>query len=65
MNKELADYRNFIVQAKQKSIDSYDKSLLTLSGGALAISLIFIENVIGASPMAVPLLLILAWICCV
>ena len=63
MNKDLEDYRNFLVQAKQKSIDSYDKSLLTLSGGALAISLIFIENVIGASKMDVPLVLIFAWIC--
>ncbi len=63
MNKGLEDNRNFLVQAKQKSIDSYDKSLLTLSGGALAISLIFIENVIGASKMDVPLFLIFAWIC--
>ncbi len=63
MNKDLSEYRSTLVQAEQKSIESYDKSLLTLSGGALAISLVFIGNVIGESAMEVPKILISAWIC--
>lgn len=63
MDKDLKDYRNFLIQAQQKSVESYDKSLLTLSGGALAISFIFIEKIIGESPMEVPLILIFAWKC--
>ena len=34
-NDRMNEYRNHIVLAEQKSIESYDKGLLSLSGGTL------------------------------
>ena len=63
MDEEMREYRNILIHSEQKSIESYDKSLLTLSGGALAISLVFIEKIIGNTEMDVPTILFLAWTC--
>ena len=63
MQSQMKEYRNQLVQAEQKSIDSFDKSLLTMSGGAIGITFVFVENVAGPGPMAAPALLIGAWVC--
>lgn len=59
---EIREYRDWLVQADHKSLEAYDKAVMTLSGGALAISLTFINDIL-ASPIAGTLyLLIFAWV---
>jgi hypothetical protein len=42
----MADsYREVLVEAHRRSSEAYDKAVMTLSGGALAISLTFIHDV--------------------
>jgi hypothetical protein len=38
-------YRQTLVEAHQKSSEAYDKAVMTLAGGALAISITFVHNV--------------------
>lgn len=57
----LDEYRNNLIQAEQKSQDDYDKSIISLSGGALGISLIFYKEVIGNESPVCSDLLIYSW----
>ncbi len=41
------DYRQHLVLAEQKAQEDYDKTVLSLSGGALGISFAFIEKILG------------------
>lgn len=61
--KKVSEYRNILIAAEQKSQDDYDKTLVSLSGGALGISFLFIEHVIGKSEPVSSSLLISAWAC--
>ena len=61
MDEDLRQYRNHLVTAEQKSQEDFDKTLITLSGGALGISFAFVKDVIGNSPMLSAYLLIWAW----
>jgi hypothetical protein len=38
-------YRQWLVEAYQKSSDAYDKAVMTLAAGALGISLAFVHQV--------------------
>ncbi len=58
---ELIAYRDFIIDAEQKSQDSYDKAVLSLSGGALGISIAFIKDIIGSKPFSMKLFLFFSW----
>ena len=58
----LAEYRKWLVSAEQKSQEDFDKTVLSLSGGALGISLAFLKDVIGTNPIAHPALLLAAWL---
>lgn len=44
---QKTEYRNRLLDAEQKIGESCDKTLITLSGGALAISVTFIKEVLG------------------
>ena len=59
----LAEYRQAMVVAEQKSQDDYDKTLVTLSGGALAISFAFLTDIVGPGSVVAPSLLAISWIC--
>ncbi len=64
MSADLEWYREHLVQAEQKSIEAYDKSLLALSGGALGVSFAFIKDItqlMMPGPFQSTYLLILAW----
>jgi hypothetical protein len=37
-------YRQWLAEAHQKSSDAYDKAVMTLAGGALGISLVFVRD---------------------
>jgi len=55
------DDRNILIAAEQKSQDDYDKTLVSLSGGALGISFVFIEQIIGDNKVISEWILISAW----
>jgi len=57
----LAEYRSSLVALEQKSQESFDKTVLSLSGGALGISFVFLKDIIGPSPVVNPTLLLTAW----
>lgn len=59
----MGDYRKFLVAAEQKSQEDFDKTVLSLSGGALGISFVFLKDVIGTNTIQFPSLLLAAWIC--
>lgn len=46
------DYRKTLIECEQKSQEQYDKAVIVLSGGALAVSIAFIKDVLGdAAPV--------------
>ena len=56
-----SQYREHLVQARQKAYADFDKTVFALSGGALGISFAFIDKIIGDAPMLSPHLLQIAW----
>ena len=61
-SEHLADYRKWLVSAEQKSQEDFDKTILSLSGGALGISFVFLKDVIGPLPILQPGFLLAAWL---
>lgn len=57
----LNEYRNNLIQAEQNSQDAYDKSIVSLSGGALGISLVFYKEIIGENTPINHALLVWSW----
>ena len=55
------EYRNLLIAAEQKSQDDYDKTIVSLSGGALGISLIFIKDIVGTADPVLVWTVITAW----
>lgn len=55
------EYRNALIAAEQKSQDDYDKTIVTLSGGALGISVVFIKDIIGSTDPISVWAVITAW----
>lgn len=58
----LAEYRKWLVSAEHKSQEDFDKTVLSLSGGALGISFVFLKDVIGPQPLVLPSFLLAAWL---
>ncbi len=56
------DERNKLIDGEHDYAKSYDKYLLSLSGGALALSITFIRHIIGDDPVQMPALIVWAWI---
>jgi hypothetical protein len=50
----LLAYRQHLVAAEQKAQEDFDKTVLSLSGGALGVSFVFLKDVIGANPIGAP-----------
>jgi len=61
MEDELKDYRQGLIDTQRKLNESYDKLLVTLSGGALALSIAFLKDIIGSIEINYPYLLLIAW----
>lgn len=57
-----AEHRKHLVAVDQKSQEDFDKTVLSLSGGALGISFVFLKDVIGPNPIQSPELLFAAWV---
>jgi len=62
LSPEMSAYRAWLITAEQKSQEDFDKTVLSLSGGALGISFVFLKDVVGARPIVHPSLLLCAWI---
>jgi hypothetical protein len=61
MSDELRDYRIELVKADQKSVESFDRTLITLSGGAITISVALLKDVVGDGNIRLTWALISAW----
>ena len=57
------EYRRQLIALEQKAQESYDKTLLTLSGGALGVSFAFVTNFVERGSMQASCLLFGAWSC--
>ena len=60
---ENSDYRRDVANVIQESEKAYDGGIQYLSAGALALSLVFVKNVIGANEIQYKWFLVIAWIC--
>ncbi|MFZ4777221.1 MAG: hypothetical protein ACOYM3_17780 [Terrimicrobiaceae bacterium] len=58
----VAEYRRLLTSAEQQSQADFDKAILALSGGALAISFSFIKDVVGPDNMIRSGFLLWSWI---
>lgn len=56
------DERNKLIDGEHDYSKSYDKYVLMLSGGALALSITFIHDIVGDGPVRSPALVVWAWI---
>src|SRR5260221_10211621 len=61
-DEELTSYRNHIAEAGEKAQENFDKTVLALSGGALGVSLTFVEKFVGTRKILSPSELYWAWI---
>ena len=62
MDQQLDEYRSLLISAEQKAQEDFDKTVLSLSGGALGISFAFVKDIVGDHPLAQPGFLLLSWI---
>lgn len=54
-------YRAMLVATEQKIQEDLDKTVVSLSGGALGVSFIFLKDIVGGRPILYPSVLMLAW----
>ena len=50
VDENMRDYRRHLVEAEERSQAQFDKTVLTLSGGALAVSFTFLKDIAGPAP---------------
>jgi drug/metabolite transporter (DMT)-like permease len=60
---ETRQYLALLVQTWQKTQDDIDKAILSLSGGALGVSFVFLKDIVGPAGAQKPGFLFSAWIC--
>lgn len=60
-NPKLDIYRQSLYEIQVKLGESYDKLIITLSGGALALSITFLKDIIKIDNITKPSLLLGAW----
>lgn len=58
-----AEYREKLLDSEQISIESFDKTVLTLAGGALGLSMAFLQNIVGPAKAVNVGYLTVAWAC--
>lgn len=60
---QISEYRQSLLELEQKMQSSYDKAVMTLSGGALGVSMAFVQDVIGKQSVQGGSFLMTAWVC--
>lgn len=63
MEEYLREYRAQLVAGRQQVIDNYEKTLLTLTTGALALSITFVKDILDGTPTSAVPWLLAAWSC--
>ena len=63
LSPERQKYREQLLALMNESQGAFDKTIVTLSGGALGVSFAFVKNFVGDAAPQLPLLLFLAWSC--
>jgi len=63
MDDQLRGYRQHLVLAEQKAQEAYDKTVLSLSGGALGISFAFVDEFLTGDTVYATGYLVSAWFC--
>jgi hypothetical protein len=63
MDKALQEYRSHLITSEQKAQEDFDKTVVSLSGGALGVSFAFLKDIIGDHPITNKGLLFSSWIC--
>jgi hypothetical protein len=58
---DLQEYRRQLLALEEKAQEVFDKTVVTLSGGALGISFAFIKDFLGTGPVMAKPWLIRAW----
>ena len=61
LSDEMKQYREGLVETQRSLNESYDKLIITLSGGSLALSVTFLKDIIGSNEISNPFLLLIAW----
>ncbi len=61
VNRLTDEHRKLLQATVQESWRSYDKTSLTLSGGALGISFAFVKDVVGKAPVTQSWILSVGW----
>jgi len=59
----IHDFRTTLDELERKSQESYDKAILTLSGGALGVTISFVKDVIGDHAAKDTPLMLISWCC--
>jgi hypothetical protein len=62
-NESLKKYRDDLLQGEQKSQEDFDKTVISLSSGALAFSMAFVKNIAGEPPYSASWSFLCAWLC--
>lgn len=62
MIEEIVKYRDGLIETQRRLNESYDKLIITLAGGALALSITFLKDVVQFKDVVYPKLLIISWI---
>jgi preprotein translocase subunit Sss1 len=57
----ITEYRSLLVRTEQASQSEFDKSVLALSGGSLALSFAFTKDILGTADAVHSIYLLLAW----
>ena len=63
MSDELEKYRSDLLRLEQQSQEQFDKTLLTLSSGAIGVSLVFGVDLLGSPPWVSATWILVAWSC--
>ncbi len=61
MSDALEEYRKGLITAEQKAQADFDKTVLTLSGGALGVSFAFVKQFVVEGVAVAPRWLVAAW----
>lgn len=60
-NTDRSEYREFLIATQSKLNENYDKLVVTLSGGALALSMTFISDIVNLGQLSDEKLLLFSW----
>jgi len=61
MDDSLKEYRTELIKTVPKLNDNYNKMIVALSGGALALSITFLKDIIKQEEIRYGILVIIAW----